>query len=179
MAHLLALHPQMREAAAVLHWAEQQVSLEKALRWPMLGVEVGGTGWSPTAPDRDGHVALVFEIPLFNLRQPLIARARAQQIRVERDNARVAVQLRAGATMAEHTLAAAAVRAHAQVTSILPAARQAADLALEGYRDGAFDINSVLLAEQSLADARIEAYRAVADYGRAWAAHQHALGVMP
>ena len=57
--------------------------------------------------------------------------------------------------------------------------KQAAALATEGYTSGAFDIDNVLLAEQSLADAQLETFRSKAEQARAWALLEHDKGQLP
>ena len=71
---------------------------------------------------------------------------------------------------------AAQLRATALHDRVLPAAREASDLALEAYRAGRLDLQGVLAAAQSFADVQRNANRADADAGRALATLVHAVG---
>jgi outer membrane protein TolC len=85
-------------------------------------------------------------------------------------------RLRTDLTAAYADLRAADGRARAQHESVLPAAQESADLALEAYRAGRVDINAVVAAQQAFAEARANALRADAEVARAAATLAHAAG---
>lgn len=169
-------HPVVARGHAQQRAAGAAVALEKHLRWPLLGVEIGGNFWDPTLPGPDAHAALTFEVPMFHARGPLIARAVAAQgtaqLEAEVAQRRLAAEVAAAYAAAQ----AAATRAQAQRTELVPAAEEAADLANEAYRAGRLDLSATLAAEQALTDALLSAQRSQADWQRALAALEHTVG---
>ena len=178
--HALMLAARTRTSAA-----EASVALERRRRWPVVGFEVGTSFFdpslvnSPTQPVpafADAHLAVSFEVPMFNLHGPLIARAQAGVGQTSMEALSVRRRLIADVTAALAELRAAEARARVQRSAVLPAAQEAADLALEAYRAGRVDITGVIAAQQAFAEARRAAYRADADLARADAMLIHAAG---
>ena len=85
-------------------------------------------------------------------------------------------QLRATLAGALADYSAAVSRHEAQLHQVAPAAREAAELALEAYQSGGLDLTATLAAEQALSDARLAAARFTADRARAFATLEHAAG---
>ena len=178
-------HALMLAALTRTSAARASVALERRRRWPIIGFEVGANFFDPslaTGPAQptpgfaDAHVSLNFEVPLFNLHGPLIARAQAGVSQSSWEAESVRRRLASDITAAYAEVRAADARARVQRSAVFPAAQEAADLALEAYRAGRVDINGVLAAQQALADARRAANRAEADLSRAVATLTHAVG---
>ncbi len=187
LARLLAraeTHPLVNAARSRTTAAESTVRLEQRRRFPIVGFDIGANLFDPsmahassnTPAFGDAHVALSFEIPFFNARGPLIARARTSvsQSVSEMDAVRRRLASEIASTYADAR--AAQLRATALHDRVLPAAREASDLALEAYRAGRLDLQGVLAAAQSFADVQRNANRADADAGRALATLVHAVG---
>jgi cobalt-zinc-cadmium efflux system outer membrane protein len=169
-------HPVLRRALARESAARAAVAVEQRARWPLVGLEVGTGLFNRESPTHDAFVAVSFEVPLFHLRGPALAQARALRVAAQLEVERVRVELRAKLAAAHAALQAAVTRERAQQSEVLPAAQKAAVLALEGYEAGALDLTSVLAVEQSLTEARLATWRAVAERVRAEATLTHAVG---
>lgn len=172
---MLSEHPLARRARAMLGAADKTVTRERRARWPLAGVQVGGSFLNRAPPPANElNVALTVELPIFNA--PLIVRAEraADAARVELDALDFQLRARVAAALADH--AAAASRQEAQVREVLPTAREAAELSLEAYQTGGLDLTGALAAQQALSDANLAAARLTADRARALATLEHAAG---
>ena len=174
---LVVDHPVARRAQALLGVADAVIARERRARWPLIGVQVGANLFERQPPPaNDFSVALSMDLPFFSA--PLVARAEANRgaARVELDA--LLAQLRSALVSARSEYLATELRYAAQVEEVLPAAREAADLAAEAYRSGGLDLTGTLAAEQVLSDTRLAVVRATADRGRALGLFEHVAGRM-
>jgi outer membrane protein TolC len=171
----IADHPLTQRAKAILHAAHAVVIREHRARRPNLGIQVGGV-FSDRAgpPTHDAQASLKVDLPFFN--HSLIARAESAQSTARTELETVVIQLRARMVSALSDYLAAVRRQEAEVSQVLPAAREAADLSDEAYQSGGLDLTGVLAAEQALSDARLAAVRSTADRARALGVLEHAAG---
>ncbi len=172
---LVATHPVTRQARASLHAADAGVIRDRRSRWPLVGVQLGaGFANRSPPPTNDYNAALTVGVPLFNA--ALVTRA--QSLRGEAGSVLVSTTstLRGRVMAARSDYLAADRRYRAAAEQVLPTAREAAELASEGYRSGGLDLTATLAVEQALTDARLAAVRAHADRGRAAAAIEHGAG---
>lgn len=168
-------HPAVRRVRALVGAASAVVERERRQRWPILGFLVGTSLLNRAPPpNNDVNFSVAFDLPLFN--SPLIARARAERSVAEAELAATAIVIRAQIVAARADYLAADRRYQTQKQAVLPAAREAADLAEEGYRSGGLDLTDTLAAEQALSDAELAVLRSAAERGRAFASFQHASG---
>jgi cobalt-zinc-cadmium efflux system outer membrane protein len=180
-------HPALLRAMAHLQAGTANVVLERRRRWPLVGLDVGASFGTPlnqppalnmytTGSVQDLHAAVSVELPVFHVHGPLIARAQAMESQAQVELAAARVRLAAELARAYAAFQAANERARALNDEVLPAAQEAADLALESYRSGHLDIAGVLAAEQTLTDARNQAQHSIADRARALHTLEHAVG---
>lgn len=175
MSVLLDNHPVMRRAREALRAADLAVSREKRARWPLVGVQLGASFANRAPPpENDVSAALGIDLPVFSA--PLVARAEAARGEATAVLAATLATLRSQLAGARASHAAAEVRYRAAVEEVLPTAKEAADLAAEGYRTRGLDLTSTLAIEQARADAELAAVRATADRARAIASLEHAAG---
>jgi outer membrane protein TolC len=168
-------HPVARRARIMLHAADAVVIRERRARWPMVGLQVGGSALNHYPPPSTAFsLALTLELPFFN--GALIDRAESGRDTAQTELSAVLLQLRARFAVARAEYLAATRRWDAQAHEVLPAAQEAADLSEEAYRSGGLDLTGTLGAEQALNDARLAALRATAERGRALATLEHAAG---
>ncbi|MFZ1863269.1 MAG: TolC family protein [Polyangiales bacterium] len=168
-------HPLTNRARTMLRAAGAIVTRERRARRPLVGVQVGGSFFDRAPPPKhDGTASLKVNLPFFN--RPLIARAESARDTAQTELDTVVAQLRARIASARADYLAAVRRQQAQVTEVLPATQEAADLSDEAYQSGGLDLTGVLAAEQALSDARLAALRATADRARALSALEHAAG---
>jgi outer membrane protein TolC len=172
-----AEHPAVAALRARATAAARDARTEERLRIPTPTLQVAGYFLQPGQPANDLYVGLGFDVPIFNLRGPLIARARARQATALREADAATAQLRADAAVAWAQFCAARQRAQAQLEEILPVVTEAADLSLAAYRAGRLDLAGLLAAEQRRQDAQLRADLTVADRARALVALQRAMGV--
>ncbi len=173
LAAMLDAHPLAVRAAVGVDAAQAATEHEHRSRWPRLGVQV--SDWIHRSNDQhDVRLMLTMELALFD--EPRIERAESarEQAHVEQDAVRG--RLRAAALAAREDYLGVAERCRAQSESVVPMAREAADLAREGYEEGSVDLTTTLAAAQALADAERSLAACLADRARAAARLDHAEG---
>lgn len=175
----LGSHPALARASARARAAKSVVDVQRGLAWPMFGVQLGAALADRQLPENNLSAALVFDVPVFNWNAPAVTRAENDAARVAGESAAELARLRSTLVSAYASAKAASARADAAANEVLPAAEIAGDATRDAYRIGAVDLSAVLVAEKSLADARLAAFEAVAERGRALARLEHALGGAP
>lgn len=172
---LIDMHPVSQRAKFAVRAADAVVARENRARWPLLGVQVG-TALANRAPPptNDFSAALSVDVPIFS--GPLITRAEASRSEASAERASTLAILKGRLDASRSDYLAADRRYRASVDEVLPTAREAAELALEGYRSRGLDLTATLAVEQALTDAQLAAVRAEADRARAYAALEHAAG---
>jgi outer membrane protein TolC len=172
----LESHPLLARATARARAASSLVEVQKKRAWPTLGVQLGASLWGRTAPENNLSAGLVFDLPAFNWNRPGVVRAENGVVQVAAESNAAVARLRSELVSAHASLTASSARADAAEHEVLPASQLAADLTRDAYETGAVDLSAVLVAEKTLADARLSAFDAAAQRGRALARLEHALG---
>lgn len=149
-------------ADADLAVADGGVRLAQANRVPDLNI---GPALRRLEATRD--MAAVFSvsipIPLFDNGRAAVARAQAERLQADAQRQMTALDLEQAITDAQAELANADTTARTTVPA-LAAAQEAARIARIGYREGKFGQIDLLDAERTLADTRLAAIDALADY---------------
>jgi cobalt-zinc-cadmium efflux system outer membrane protein len=170
---MLETHPLARRALASSRAAEEATRHDHRSRWPRLGVQL--SDWIHRSNDsHDVRLMLTMDVPLFD--EPRIERSEAAREQAHVEEAATITRLRSAALAMHADLVAVADRCRAQSETVVPAAREAADLAREGYREGSVDLTTTLAAAQALADAERSLSGCLADRARAAARLDHAEG---
>ncbi len=153
-------------ADADLAIADAGIQLARANRVPDINV-----GPALRRLEATNDTAAVFSvsipIPVFNNGRAAIAQATAERTRAEAVRRVTALDVEQAITDAEAEAANAATTARATVGPGLAAAQEAARIARIGYRDGKFGQLDLLDAERTLADTRVAAIDALANYQNA------------
>ena len=177
----LDAHPRTAQARAGLRASNAFVHSEQRSRWPLLGISLQGWFAEDRASSRgragvanDYRVLVTADLPLFDA-------GRVKRAHRQRDLARVQLAITRAEVQAEVMRAraaydAAAERCAAQITIVVPAVREAAELSSEAYAAGGLDLTGALAIEQSLSDAQLVAALALVARGRAVAALNYAIG---
>lgn len=156
----------MAAADADLAVADAGIRLARANRVPDLNV-----GPALRRLEATNDTAVVFTvsipIPLFNNGKAAIAQASAERSRVEARRRMTALDVEQDITEAQAEVANAETSARAAVGPALAAAQEAARIARIGYREGKFGQLDLLDAERTLADTRVAAIDALANYQNA------------
>ncbi len=146
--------------------AEAGVRLARANRVPDLNV-----GPSIRRLEATNDMAAVFSvsipIPVFNNGRAAIAQATAQRTQADAQRRVTALDIEQAITDAQAQAANAATTARAASGPALAAAQEAARIARIGYREGKFGQLELLDAERTLAETRVAAIDALANYQNA------------
>ncbi|MBB3880924.1 TolC family protein [Sphingomonas pseudosanguinis] len=146
--------------------AEAGVRLARANRVPDLNV-----GPALRRLEATNDTAAVFTvsipIPLFNNGRAAIAQATAQRTQADAQRRVTALDIEQAITDAQAQAANAATTARAASGPALAAAQEAARIARIGYREGKFGQLELLDAERTLAETRVAAIDALANYQNA------------
>lgn len=170
---IVASHPVALRFGASSHAADAGVERAHRARWPLFGISV--SDWVSRATESsDLRVLVTFEVPIFD--EPRIERAEAVRDAARADADGAMVLLRAGVVAARAELEATLDRCASEEGDVLPATREAADLAVEAYESGALDLSGTLSAAQLRLEAERRVLRCSADRGRGWARLEHAMG---
>lgn len=149
-------HPDARVASARIEAENARIRVEGKKRWPELSLDAESLIGDPGLPGTDFKLGVTLTVPLFARRGAAerAARARRDAAVVERDAALATVD---GAVVASYRrLQAARQRARSLEHDVLPAQREAAELARSAYREGAGGLIAVLDAERALNDTEVE-----------------------
>lgn len=170
---VMASHPLARRAEASSYAAEEATRHDHRSRWPRLGVQV--SDWIHRSNDQhEVRVMLTMDLALFD--EPRIERSESARDQAHVEAEAVLTRLRASVLAAHADYVAVAERCRAQSDDVVPMAREAADLAHEGYEEGSVDLTTTLAAAQALADAERALAGCLADRARAAARLDHAEG---
>lgn len=173
---LFEQHPALRRDRAQALAAAQHMRAEQRARWPIVTAQLSVAQDDPTTPGTDVIGGLSFEAPVLSLRAGAIARARAEQglaeLTAETDLRRFTAQLGDAYRQSE----AAALRARALASEVLPSLEEALRMTEGGYRDGRVDLLRVLDAQRAVLEARLAALDARASWQRALAELERAVG---
>jgi cobalt-zinc-cadmium efflux system outer membrane protein len=153
-------------ADADLAIADAGIRLARANRVPDLNVGPALRRLEATN-DTAAVFAISIPIPLFNNGRATIAQASAERTQAEAMRRVTALDVEQAITDAQAEAANAATTARAAAGPALEAAQEAARIARIGYREGKFGQLDLLDAERTLAETRVCAIDALADYQNA------------
>ncbi len=153
-------------ADADLAIADAGIRLARANRVPDINVGPALRRLEATN-DTAAVFALSIPIPVFNNGRAAIAQATAERTRAEAVRRVTALDVEQAITDAEAEAANAATSARAAAGPALAAAQEAARIARIGYREGKFGQLDLLDAERTLAETRVAAIDALANYQNA------------
>jgi outer membrane protein, heavy metal efflux system len=146
--------------------ADAGVRLARANRIPDLNIGPAVRRLEATK-DTVGVFAISIPLPLFNNGNAAVAQARAERTRAEAQKRLTALDIEQAITDARAEADNAATTARAAAGPALAAAQEAARIARIGYREGKFGQLDLLDAERTLADTRVAAIDALANYQNA------------
>jgi cobalt-zinc-cadmium efflux system outer membrane protein len=175
-AQALERHPTLVRDRADIVAAEDKVRLEQRLRWPNVAAQVTVNAFDPTLPGPDVQLGLSFDVPILNRRGWFIERARSVQRTAEMNAAIDARRLRAAFGDASARSDGARLQLETLSTTVLPALLEARALTLEGFQLGTLDLLRVLDAQRALSEARQAEVAARANWARAMADVERAVG---
>jgi cobalt-zinc-cadmium efflux system outer membrane protein len=168
VARVIAVNTDLQQAAAEVDRARLELDRAKAEACP--NVSVGG-GYSRSFADQHagGIVSVETTLPLWDRKQGKIFQAQAHLTRAQATVATVTNRLYRETAEAFSRYESARQRVERMTTQILPQLMQTQELVRKGYEAGAADITfaDVLLAQQTLDDARLKFAEARRDLWRA------------
>lgn len=153
-------------ADADLAIADAGIRLARANRVPDINVGPALRRLEATN-DTAAVFAISIPIPIFNNGRAAIAQATAERTRAQAVQRVTALDVEQAITDAEAEVANAATSARAAAGPALAAAQEAARIARIGYREGKFGQLDLLDAERTLAETRVAAIDALANYQNA------------
>lgn len=156
----------MAAADANLAVADAGIELARANRIPDLNIGPAVRRLEATN-DTAAVLAVSIPIPLFNNGKAAVAQASAERTRAEAQRRVTALDVEQAITDAAAETANAETSARAASGPALAAAQEAARIARIGYREGKFGQLDLLDAERTLADTRVAAIDALANYHKA------------
>ncbi len=172
---LLAQHPALAQFTARRALRQSELQLAQALRIPNLSLVAGMVRYGNTGLQAF-RLGLRLPLPLFNRQQGSIqeARYRLVQTETEEEAVRQALIRRLAAAHARLRTAYQAVRQLQQ--EVLPAAREIFAAVEQGYREGKFDLLTVLDAQRTLLETTNQYLDALRDYHQARAEVEALIG---
>ncbi|MCW2338838.1 cobalt-zinc-cadmium efflux system outer membrane protein [Sphingobium sp. B2D3A] len=153
-------------ADADLAVADAGIRLARANRVPDLNIGPALRRLEATN-DTAAAFAISIAIPLFNNGRAAVAQASAERTRAEARRRMTALDVDQAIAEAQAEAANAETTARAAAGPALAAAQEAARIARIGYREGKFSQLDLLDAERTLADTRVAAIDALANYHNA------------
>ena len=153
-------------AEADLAVADAGIRLARANRVPDLNIGPAVRRLEATH-DTAAVFSVSIPIPLFNNGKAAVAQASAERTRVEARRRMTALDVEQAIAEAQAEAANAETTARAAVGPALAAAQEAARIVRIGYREGKFGQLDLLDAERTLADTRIAAIDALANFQNA------------
>jgi outer membrane protein TolC len=146
-------HPDVRVAAANMALETAHIREAEKARYPKLSLSLEADIDDPTLPGNDFKAALSLELPLGGKTSAAVRAAELKRRAAELEREARRQALEGGIVAAYLRWQAAANKALAYDGEVLPAQREAAELARTAYREGQGSLISVLQAERSLIDA--------------------------
>ncbi len=172
---LLTQHPAFAQFTARRALRQSELQLAQALRIPNLSLVAGMVRYGNTGLQAF-RLGLRLPLPLFNRQQGNIqeARYRLVQTEIEEEAVRQALIRRLAIAHARLLTAYQAVRQLQQ--EVLPAAREIFAAVEQGYREGKFDLLTVLDAQRTLLETTNQYLDALRDYHQARAEVEALIG---
>jgi cobalt-zinc-cadmium efflux system outer membrane protein len=165
-----ARHPDARVAAARTDAEAARVALAERERFPKLSLDLEAAFDDPTLPGNDYRLGVNLELPIFGHTSAAIDAANARRAAARTELDATMIELDAQIVAAHKRYQAAREHVRTVEDDVLPAQREAANLARAAYREGQGGLVAVLEADRALAeiegeviDAHAEAAAARAD----------------
>jgi cobalt-zinc-cadmium efflux system outer membrane protein len=171
-----ANHPDVRVVSARVEAESARVYQARVARRPSLLLDLEAMLDDPTLPGNDYRVGLTIDLPLFGKGAAGVRAAEAHRRAVEIERNATLAKLDGTIVASYRRYQAARVRAVALEREVLPAQREAAELARTAYREGQAGLIIVVDADRALADVEVEAIDARADAATALAELAWAVG---
>lgn len=159
----LTATPDIARLDAELGRAKANFDLERANAIPDPTLSVGVRDFRETS-DQAFVVGVSLPIPVFNLNQGNIAKARNEVSKSESDKQSATLDLSNELTRATQELQTAYEESESLKATILPAAEKAFSLSRQGYQAGKFPYLEVLDAQRTLFEARSQYNAALKNY---------------
>ena len=149
-------------------------------RWPVVNAQIsfslGDSFGSTSLSETDVVGGISFDLPILSLRGGAIAKARAQGTVAD-----ATLKLDTRKTLSEvrdayHSLQAAAGRARALRSEVLPAMLETAAMTEDSYREGRADLVRLLEAERAVVETNLAEVEAISTFGKAVADLERAVG---
>lgn len=163
-------HPALAEARARVGAADARLTRASRERWPRLSAGASVDLFDPTLPGTDVAGIFSMELPLFGKRLAARRTAEAERSTAAADLDQTRASALGALVVAYRRCEAAASRAQAFATGVVPAEREADRMAHTAYAQGQTGLVAVLQADRALLDvegelidARAEAAVAHAD----------------
>lgn len=175
-----ANHPALRAGEAMVDEAATRVALAEREAWPTpsLGVQVAREGSAGSPANYVVLGTLGVPLPLWQTAQGERARRRVDRDVAEADQAMAQVALRAQIARAHAELSAATGRLALFTSSVAPQLAESLDLLRRGFEAGELPLVNVSVARERFLAAESEALDAYADYYRARAELEYAVGTV-
>ncbi len=163
----LRAHPLLQQLEALQKAALAQERLERARRWPDIGITVGTQQLADT-PQRFLTGGFTLPLPLFHRNQGAIQAARAtyQATVAEWQNAWIALETSLQATYSRLSSTYREFQLLRQ--EALPAAEQAYEAIREGYQQGKFNVLDVLDSQRTFFEIQMQYVDVLARYHRTY-----------
>ncbi|HEY2933778.1 MAG TPA: TolC family protein [Acidobacteriota bacterium] len=176
LATALRENPELQLLSIQLEVENQRLRLFKAEAYPDLNLIAGVDSWTPefAAGPRAGFS---IELPLHKKRAGQIEQTRALQEQIKLAHQAIRRRVEGLVQSALARLEAQRTRMRSFQTEIVPAALELERLAEESYREGKSSILTVLEAQKSLRDVRVESLQAEFDFQMSAAELEEVAGV--
>ncbi|AMV28732.1 Cobalt-zinc-cadmium resistance protein CzcC precursor [Gemmata sp. SH-PL17] len=171
---VLAYHPQVRSAHVGIERARAAVARAEAEPIPNVSVYTGFVRQFENK-SYDGAVGIAMPVPVWNRNQGNIQAAKAELGMAIQSVGQVENELAARVATAYQSYAAARARAAVYQKELIPRAEETYKLSLAAFRGGQFEYLKVIQAQRALAEAQLEANRAL---GEAWRAAAELSGLL-
>ena len=171
-------HPELVAARRRAEAQQAEVDRTSRERWPRLALDLESAIGDPTLAGTDYRVGLTVELPLFGHGAASVRAAEARLATTRAAGAAVSARLGAELAAARARFATASQLAASLAADVLPAQREAAELARAAFREGQAGLVFVLEAERGLAEVEGEAIDARAEAATAFVELEWASGTV-
>lgn len=172
---LIERNPDVARFASEMALRKADLSLAKAERIPDPILSAGPSRFNELG-ETAFRAGVSIELPLFNRNQGAIKEARYRIRQVEAGSRAVRVEVRQQLASTYEMLAAAYEAATTLKTDVVPAATETFEATEEGYREGKFDLLTVLDAQRTLFEATNQFVDAAQTYHQARAEVERLIG---
>jgi len=171
----ISMNPDIARWAVEMKQRRAAVKLEEAMRIPDLTISSGVRRLNETN-DNVFVLGVSIPIPIFNINQGGVLKARYRLAKVEEERRAARVRVHTALAETYQTLSAAFSEVTALKNDVLPGAQSAFEAASEGYRQGKFGFLDVLDAQRTLVKARSQYIEALNAYHKSVADVERLIG---